>query len=64
MIPTGVPDTVPMLIARAKATFESSGVGYSDCSSSRKFAEAARAAFTSGPETLGMRSLVTRVPVG
>ncbi len=64
MTPTGVPDTVPMLIARANATLESLGVGYSDCSSSRKFAEAAIAAFTSGPETLGTRSVVTRVPVG
>ena len=64
MIPTLKPPMVPILKARAKATVASLTLGYSDSSASSKLAEATIAAFTSGPETFGMRSFVTFVPVG
>src|SRR5439155_25508389 len=62
--PTLIPPTVPMLKARDCPTSQSLTVGYSDSRNSRKLAEATTAAFTSGPETFGTRSAVSRAPVG
>jgi hypothetical protein len=63
--PTSTPPTgLAKLNARVKATVESLTLGYSDSRNSRRFADATIAAFTSGPETFGTRSAVTRVPVG
>src|SRR6266571_4368147 len=59
---------VPMgslkLNARVLARVASLGFGYSVSRNSRKLADATTAAFTSGPETFGTRSAVTRAPVG
>src|SRR6266850_6279493 len=52
------------LNARVNAKVESLGFGYSVSRNSRKLADATTAAFTSGPETFGTRSPVTRAPVG
>src|SRR6266568_3875024 len=50
--------------ARVNARVESLGFGYSVSRNSRKLADATTDALTSGPETFGTRSPVTRAPVG